>query len=165
VRYSPHGENWLRWYELSGERPKSTGKMGSSPIHSATGGVALSRILLLAGQGKEDLENRLRVGGQPPHSGALARTIQMNKDWRASGRSRRDAGENPPTEEKSAGIVAATLQTKQPSGMNPLELPDDGREQGVSKNTVNRLWQEYNLKPHLSRTFKLSAHVALFWRN
>jgi len=38
------------------------------------------------------------------------------------------------------------------------------REQGVSKNTVNRLWQEYNLKPHLSRAFKLSAMCA-FWRN
>ena len=29
-------------------------------------------------------------------------------------------------------------------------------EQEVSKNTVNRLWQLHNLKPHLSRTFKLS---------
>ena len=28
--------------------------------------------------------------------------------------------------------------------------------QAVSKNTVNRLWQLHNLKPHLSRTFKLS---------
>jgi len=28
--------------------------------------------------------------------------------------------------------------------------------QGVSKNTVNRLWQLHNLKPHLSQTFKLS---------
>ena len=28
--------------------------------------------------------------------------------------------------------------------------------QGVSKNTVNRLWQLHNLKPHLSETFKLS---------
>ena len=33
------------------------------------------------------------------------------------------------------------------------------REQKVSKNTINRLWQEYNLKPHLSRTFKLSRDV------
>ena len=28
--------------------------------------------------------------------------------------------------------------------------------QDVSKNTVNRLWQLHNLKPHLSQTFKLS---------
>ena len=30
------------------------------------------------------------------------------------------------------------------------------KAQGVSKSTVNRLWQLHNLKPHLSRTFKLS---------
>ncbi len=30
------------------------------------------------------------------------------------------------------------------------------KEQEVSKNTVNRLWQMHNIKPHLSRTFKLS---------
>jgi hypothetical protein len=34
----------------------------------------------------------------------------------------------------------------------------------VSKNTVNRLWQLHNIKPHLSRTFKpnfpLTRHVS-----
>jgi hypothetical protein len=30
------------------------------------------------------------------------------------------------------------------------------RSQQVSKNTVNSIWQEHNLKPHRSRTFKLS---------
>src|SRR5437763_16003517 len=30
------------------------------------------------------------------------------------------------------------------------------KAQGVSHSTVNRLWQLHNLKPHLSRTFKLS---------
>ena len=30
------------------------------------------------------------------------------------------------------------------------------RAKNVSKATVNRLWQEHNLKPHLSQTFKLS---------
>jgi transposase len=30
------------------------------------------------------------------------------------------------------------------------------KAQGVSKNTVNRLWQLHNLKPHQSQTFKLS---------
>ena len=28
--------------------------------------------------------------------------------------------------------------------------------QNVSKDTVNRFWQRHQLKPHLSRTFKLS---------
>src|SRR5207244_12547771 len=30
------------------------------------------------------------------------------------------------------------------------------KAQGVSKRTAHRLWQLHNLKPHLSRTFKLS---------
>ena len=31
-----------------------------------------------------------------------------------------------------------------------------GRAQKVSSSTVNRIWQEHNLKPHRTRTFKLS---------
>jgi transposase len=30
------------------------------------------------------------------------------------------------------------------------------REQGVSKNTIHRIWQEHQLKPHLTKSFKLS---------
>jgi hypothetical protein len=30
------------------------------------------------------------------------------------------------------------------------------RAQKVSKNTINRLWQLHNLKPHLAHTFKPS---------
>ena len=37
-----------------------------------------------------------------------------------------------------------------------MELSAHGGGAKVSKNTVNRLWQVHNLKPHLSRTFKLS---------
>ena len=37
-----------------------------------------------------------------------------------------------------------------------MELPDHGESKGYSKNTVNRFWQLHNIKPHLSRTFKLS---------
>jgi transposase len=52
-------------------------------------------------------------------------------------------------------IITATLQTK-PKGMTHWSCRRMAEEQKVSKNTVNRLWQLHNLKPHLSRTFKLS---------
>jgi transposase len=52
-------------------------------------------------------------------------------------------------------IIEATLQTR-PPGMTHWSCRTLAREQGVSKNTVNRLWQLHNLKPHLHRTFKLS---------
>jgi transposase len=52
-------------------------------------------------------------------------------------------------------IVAATLQSR-PKGQTHWSCRQMAAEQGVSKNTVNRLWQLHNLKPHLHRTFKLS---------
>jgi transposase len=54
-----------------------------------------------------------------------------------------------------AAIIKATLQTK-PKGMTHWSCRLMAEAQAVSKNTVNRLWQLHNLKPHLSRTFKLS---------
>ena len=54
-----------------------------------------------------------------------------------------------------AAILEATLQSK-PAGMSPWSCRLMAEAQGVSKSTVNRLWQLHNLKPHLSRTFKLS---------
>jgi len=52
-------------------------------------------------------------------------------------------------------IIEATLQSK-PAGMRHWSCRLMAQAQGVSKDTVNRLWQLHNLKPHLSRTFKLS---------
>jgi transposase len=52
-------------------------------------------------------------------------------------------------------IINATLQTK-PKGMTHWSCRTMAAAQKVSKDTVNRLWQLHQLKPHLSRTFKLS---------
>jgi transposase len=52
-------------------------------------------------------------------------------------------------------IIEATLQSK-PQGMTHWSCRQMAQAQGVSKNTVNRLWQLHNIKPHLSGTFKLS---------
>jgi len=47
------------------------------------------------------------------------------------------------------------LQTK-PKGMTHWSCRQMASTQGLSKNTVNRLWQLHNLKPHRSQIFKLS---------
>ena len=56
---------------------------------------------------------------------------------------------------KREAIINATLQTK-PKGMTHWSCRLMAQAQGVSPSTVNRLWQMHNIKPHLSRTFKLS---------
>ena len=52
-------------------------------------------------------------------------------------------------------LIKATLQTK-PKGMTHWSCRIMAKEQKLSKATVNRWWQMHNIKPHLSRTFKLS---------
>jgi transposase len=57
--------------------------------------------------------------------------------------------------DKIATLVEATLQTK-PAGMTHWSCRTMAESQGVSKSTVNYIWQAHNLKPHLVGTFKLS---------
>ena len=54
-----------------------------------------------------------------------------------------------------ARIVQATLQTK-PKGSTHWSTRTLACVQGVSKNTIHRIWQEHQLKPHLTKSFKLS---------
>jgi transposase len=56
---------------------------------------------------------------------------------------------------KRDAIIDATLQTK-PKAMTHWSCRLMAQAQEVSPSTVNRLWQLHNIKPHLSRTFKLS---------
>jgi len=56
---------------------------------------------------------------------------------------------------KVAHIVEATLQTK-PAGSTHWSTRALAQAQGVSKNTIHRVWQEHQLKPHLTKSFKLS---------
>jgi len=69
----------------------------------------------------------------------------------AAGRGRKPLYDQAKREE----IIRATLQTK-PAGMTHWSCRVMAEEQKVSKNTVNRWWQLHQIKPHLSRTFKLS---------
>ena len=57
--------------------------------------------------------------------------------------------------DKIAAIVDATLQTK-PEGMTHWSCRTMAKSQGVSKSTINNIWQAHNLKPHRVETFKLS---------
>jgi transcriptional regulator with XRE-family HTH domain len=57
--------------------------------------------------------------------------------------------------DKIQAIVDATLRTK-PKGMTQWSCRLLAAEQGVSKSTINSIWQDHNLNPHLVKTFKLS---------
>ena len=52
-------------------------------------------------------------------------------------------------------VIDATLQSK-PKGSTHWSCRTMGEAQGISKSTINNIWQGHNIKPHLSETFKLS---------
>src|SRR2546429_9265126 len=66
----------------------------------------------------------------------------------------RSRGRKPKYElEKRDALIRATLETK-PKGMTHWSCRTMAKAQGVSKSTVNQLWQLHNFKPHPSRTSK-----------
>jgi len=56
---------------------------------------------------------------------------------------------------KVVAIVNATLHTTPPDATH-WSTRSMAKTQGVSNATVQRIWKEHNLKPHLVKTFKLS---------
>src|SRR5450756_2141251 len=59
------------------------------------------------------------------------------------------------TPDKVEEIINATLQTK-PKGATHWSCRTMAEKQGVSKATINRIWQSHGLKPHRIKGFKLS---------
>ncbi len=57
--------------------------------------------------------------------------------------------------EKIQSIVDATLRSK-PKGMTQWSCRLLAASQGVSKSTINNIWQSHSLKPHRVKSFKLS---------
>ena len=58
-------------------------------------------------------------------------------------------------QEKIHSIVDATLRSK-PKGMTHWSCRLMAAAEGISKSTVNNIWQSHNLKPHRVKKFKLS---------
>ena len=118
--------------------------------------VLRSRILLLAAEGKQDLEiaAELEVNRHTP---ALWRKRYQTQGLEALWEIQAGRGRKPLHDEKKVtAIIEATLQTK---GSTHWSCRTLARDQKVSPSTVHRLWQEHNLKPHRSRTFKLSRDI------
>jgi transposase len=57
--------------------------------------------------------------------------------------------------ERIKAVIDATLQSK-PKGMTHWSCRLMAAHQGISKSTVSTLWRSHNLKPHRTKTFKLS---------
>jgi transposase len=113
------------------------------------------RLILAAAAGKQDLEIAAAYEVNR-HTAALWRQRVRDKGIAAVWEIQAGRGRKPVlSQAKRDAILAATLKAK-PKGMTHWSCRTMAQAQGVSKNTVNRLWQLHNLKPHRTETFKLS---------
>lgn len=118
--------------------------------------VALrSRIVLAAGAGQSDsaIADQLEINRKTVtlwRTRFVAQGLESLWDV-APGRGRKPLYGR----EKIQEIIDATLQTK-PCGMTQWSCRLLATQVGVSKSTVNTVWQSHHLKPHRVKTFKLS---------
>lgn len=113
------------------------------------------RIILAVGRGESESATALRLG-------VNRKTVRLWRDrfareglnglWEiAPGRGRK-ASYGP---DQIKAVIDTTLQSK-PKGNTHWSCRLMAANQGISKSTVSRLWQSHNIKPHRTRTFKLS---------
>ncbi len=118
--------------------------------------VMRARIILSAAGGKQNKDIAVESGISVP-------TVQL---WRARFLKlgiegiKKDAprpGRLPQINDKKVkSIVEATLNTK-PENATHWSVRTMATAQGVSRMTVQRIWKDHNLKPHLVETFKFST--------
>src|SRR3984957_6051620 len=113
------------------------------------------RIILAAGRGESELAiaSELEVNRK---TGGLWRDrfLQegLNGLWEiAPGRGRKATYNS----DRVKALVDATLRTK-PKGQTHWSCRLMATSQGLSKSTVSNLWRSHNIKPHRTKTFKLS---------
>lgn len=133
------------------ERLEQWIRAGSTPQQT----VLRARILLASAEGKTDQEIATVLAVQRRTAACWRKRGRLQGIgcvWEiAPGRGRKaqyDAA-------KVAQIVQATLQTK-PTGATHWSTRTLAQAEAVSKNTVHRVWQQHQLKPHLTKSFKLS---------
>ena len=107
---------------------------------------------LTAGQIAEQLECNVNTV-QDWRARFLARRLEGLQDRPGRGRPARFVGE------REAQVVAQTLEA--PPHATHWSVRRLGKRAGVSKSTVHRIWQRYELQPHRQKTFKFSRDPLL----
>jgi transposase len=121
---------------------------------SAQRDVLRARIVLLRSEGKKEDEVALTLSTSRPTVSLWVKRYRregLSGLHDAPGRGRKSSL----PEDKVARVITGATQSP-PAGRARWSVRSMAREAGVSKSTVHNLWQKNDLKPHLTRTFKLS---------
>jgi len=114
-----------------------------------------AKIVLLASEGRQDIDIAQELGVTRQLSARWRQRFirlgidGLKQDAPRPGRKKRISTQ------KVQSIVKKTLE-QQPANATHWSTRTMAKSAGVSEKTVRRIWKTHGLKPHLSRTFKLS---------
>lgn len=115
--------------------------------------VRRAQIILLAAEGKENLEIAGELGIERTIVGRWRR--RFSEQGLAGIEQDAPRGGRKPNTRLATKIVEYTTQ-RQPKNATHWSTNSLARELGVSQSRVSRVWRANGLKPHLTRTFKVS---------
>ena len=113
------------------------------------------RIVLLSGEGVGATEVAARAGKSAPTVRRWRRRFEKAGVSGLLKDATRPPRVKPMTPGTIARVVEMTLRHKPPNATN-WSLRTMAKAAGVSRTSVQRIWKAHGLKPHLTRTFKLS---------
>lgn len=123
--------------------------------------VMRARIVLLAADGKQNKEIGAELGLSAP-------TVQLWRDrFVEAGLEGIESDAPRPgrprviSEDKIRAVVDATMNSR-PEGETHWSTRTMAEAQGISKDTVHRIWQQHELQPHRIETFKFSKDPKFF---
>ncbi len=122
--------------------------------------VRRAQIVLLAAEGKQNKEIGAELAVMPRIATLWrGRFLQLGLDGLKKDAPR--AGRKPAlSAEKERQIVRRTIE-EIPRNATRWSTRSMARAEGVSEKTIRRIWKRHGLKPHLTRTFKLSRDPQL----
>ncbi len=133
--------------------------MGTRPFSPARQ-VERARVVLLAAAGKQDLEIAAEVGISNQKA---ARWRKRFLEMGLAGLEKdapRPARTPTITSTKVHEVVRGTTQEK-PVNATHWSTRTMAEASGLSEKSVRRIWHKHGLKPHLSRTFKVSKRSGI----
>ena len=121
--------------------------------------VERARVVLLAAEGKQDLEIAAEIGISNQKA-ARWRKRFLNLGLAGLRKDAPRSGRTPViTAAKVQEVVRKTTQEK-PANATQWSTRTMAEAAGLSEKSVRRIWHRHGLKPHLSRTFKVSNDPA-----
>lgn len=121
---------------------------------SAQRDVLRARIILLRREGKKEDEVALALATSRPTVSLWVK--RYRREGLAGLRDAPGRGRKPSLPEAKVARVITGATQSPPAGCTRWSVRSMAKEAGLPKSTVHNLWQKNDLKPHRTRTFKLS---------